>query len=249
MKTDKLRMRGFSLIELLVAVAIVGVLFAVGLAVFANAGKRNPERGATTLMTTLRLARQHAIAQRQWTFAVFPNRDGGAYAGNDLVKCLRGFAVLAVANDMERLDKTAQIPANMDFAFVTDWTYLPEGITFDDDPALPGNFTFGAPNGAQDTYTGAFLFPLDPAQPHVLVRPMGAVLFKPNGRAYVMHDNSPSGSYWQDVDGSKIHVTAAKAYGEAGGALTGPDPVPGGTTVVVRIRNKTGQVEIWDGGP
>ena len=234
---------GFSLIEILVVLVIIGVLFAIGLAVFENAGKKNPDRGATALMTALRLARQHAVTARQWTLVVFPTRDGGAYAGKNLAKCLRGYAVLAVVNNMDGLDGMQQIPDNMEFAYVKDWTYLPDGISFDDDRKLNGNFVFGAPSGSGNTYTGAFLFPLDPANPGTHDRPMGAVLFKPNGRAYVMHDNSPTGHFWQDSAGSKLYVTATKHYEEAGGVLTGPTLVPG-TTAIVGIGNKSGQVEL-----
>lgn len=233
---------GFTLVEVLVTVAIIGVLFVLGLVVFENAGKKNPERGAALAMNALRLARQHAVAQRQWTLAVFPTRDGGAYAADDLPKCLRGFAVLAVVNNMDGLADARQVPDHMEFAFVKDWDYLPEGITFDDDPTLDGNFVFGAPSGSGDTYTGAFRFPLDPANPGNRDRPMGAVLFKPNGRAYVMHDASPTGRCWQDVDGSKLYVTATKRYETSDGQLGAATIVPGATSIV-RIRNKTGQVE------
>ncbi len=241
---------GFSLIELLVVIAIVGVLFAVGLFVFENAGKKNPDRAAAELMGTMRLARQHAIAKRQWTFVVFPNRDGGPYTeagGNKLERCLRGYAVLAAVNPMDGVALADQIPAKMTFAFVTDWKTLPEGVVFDDNAALSRNFVFGALNALNPTYTGAFSFPMDPANPTLLVRPMGAVLFKPNGRAFVMHDTSPGAHYWQDVDDSVVYMTSKQMYEEAAGMLTGPAPVPGGTTTGVRIRNKTGQVQLADG--
>ena len=235
---------GFSLIEILVVILIVGVLFAVALAVFENAGRKNAQQAAEQLIGSMRLARQHAVSARQWTFVVFPNRDGGAYAEGDVGKCLRGYAVLAVQNNMDGLAPAAQIPANMDLAFVADWKTLPEGVYFDDDAALSGNFAFGALQGGQATYAGVFQFPLDPANPNQLVRPMGAVLFRPNGRAYVMHDGNPNGNFWQDVEGSKIYVTSEKHYDQAGGALTGPTPIPG-TKAAVQIGNKTGQVKLW----
>ena len=235
---------GFSLIEILVVIVIVGVLFAVALAVFENAGRKNAQQAAEQLIGSMRLARQHAVSARQWTFVVFPNRDGGAYAAADVGKCLRGYAVLAVQNNMDGLAPAAQIPANMDFAFVADWKTLPEGVYFDDDAALSGNFAFGALQGGQATYAGVCQFPLDPANPNQLVRPMGAVLFRPNGRAYVMHDGNPNGNFWQDVEGSKIYVTSEKHYDQAGGALTGPTPIPG-TKAAVQIGNKTGQVKLW----
>ena len=74
----------------------------------------------------------------------------------------------------------------MQLEFVSDWKYLPEGIYFDDDDGLSGNFVFGASSGGQPTYTANFDFPIAPGNP--ATRPMGAVLFKPNGRAYVMMD-------------------------------------------------------------
>lgn len=241
MKTN--RRTGFTLIEILVVLVIVGVLFGLGLAVFENAGKKDPERGANLVINAMRLARQQAVAKRQWTLVVFPTRDGGAYAAGDLDKCLRGFAILAVVNDPESLDQMQQTPDQMEFEFAADWKILPEGLTFDDDPALDSNYVFGAPGGGGPTYTGAFLFPLDPANPGNHNRPMGAVLFKPNGRAYVMHDTSPTGHYWQDVDGSKLYVTATKHYEKAGGLLGAPTTVPGATSIV-QIRNKTGQAEL-----
>ena len=235
---------GFSLIEILVVIVIIGVLFAVALAVFENAGRKNAQQAAEQLIGSMRLARQHAVTARQWTFVVFPNRDGGAYADEDVGKCLRGYAVLAVQNNMDGLAPAAQIPSNMDLAFVADWKTLPEGVYFNDDAALSGNVAFGALHGGQSTYAGVFQFPLDPANPNLRVRPMGAVLFRPNGRAYVMHDGNPNGNFWQDVEGSKIYVTSEKHYDQAGGTLTGPTPIPG-TKAAVQIGNKTGQVKLW----
>ena len=91
-----------------------------------------------------------------------------------------------------------------------------------------------------------FLFPIDPADPNSLTRPMAAVLFKPNGRAYLMSDGNSNGKYWQDADYSRIFMTAAKYYEPAGGTLSEAKPIPG-TNTAVMIRNKTGQVMIWDG--
>ena len=72
---------------------------------------------------------------------------------------------------------------------------------------------------------------------------MGAMLFKPNGRAYVMHDQSPTGHFWQDIEGLEIYITTTKYYEENGGMLTGPTVVPG-TTFIVRIGNKIGQAKL-----
>ena len=79
-------------------IAIIGVLFAVAMPIFENAGRKDPERAAYQVMSTLRLARQHAIAKRQWTMVVFPTRDSGnTFPEGHLDKCLRGYAVLATA--------------------------------------------------------------------------------------------------------------------------------------------------------
>ncbi len=248
------RQAGFTLIELLVVIAIIGVLFAIALPIFENAGRKDPERAAYQVMSTLRLARQHAIAKRQWTMVVFPTRDSGnTFPEGHLDKCLRGYAVLAATNNLDgayRPEWGASLRdpplTYMELTFVSDWKLLPEGIYFDDDTALTGNYIFGRPNGTQPTYTGKFLLPLDPAKPHVRNQKMGVVLFKPNGRAYVMHDSQAKGSFWQDVDYARVYLTSAKYYEKSGNSLSSPKTIPG-TNSAIYIRNKTGQMHIDDG--
>ena len=245
------RRAGFTLIELLVVIAIIGVLFAVAMPIFENAGRKDPERAAYQVMSTLRLARQHAIAKRQWTMVVFPTRDSGnTFPEGHLDKCLRGYAVLAATNNLDGAYRpewgtSLRDPplTYMELTFVSDWKLLPEGIYFDDDKELTGNYIFG--HGTH-TYTGKFLLPLDPAKPNVRNQKMGVVLFKPNGRAFVMHDSSAKGRFWQDVDYSRIYLTSAKYYDQEGNTLTAPKPIPG-TNTAIYIRNKTGQMHIADG--
>ena len=79
-----------------------------------------------------------------------------------LDKCLRGYAVLAATNNLDgeyrpewgASFRNPPLPY-MQLVFVSDWKLLPEGIYFDDDKELTGNYIFGRPNESQPTYTGA----------------------------------------------------------------------------------------------
>lgn len=241
MKRKYRKSRGFSLIELLVVLVIIGVLFVMGLFVFENSGQKSTGRAAQQLVGILRLARQHAVSARQWTLVVFPTRDGGVYSGaggETIDKCLRSVTVLAVTNPMDGLALPNQIPPNMVFEFVADWKIFPKGIFFDEDPALAGNYLFRSPSTT-------FRYPMDPSTPNVLVRPMAVVMFRPNGRAYTMVGDSSTGKFWQDKKYSKIYLTSEKFYEASGGSLLPPQPVPG-THSVVEIGGKTGQVRLLE---
>ena len=245
--------QGFTLIELLVVIAIIGALFAIAMPVFENMGRKDTNRAAQQVMNTLRLARQHAISKRQWTFVVFPNRDGvytaGAKGVTTVDKCLRSYAVIAATNNLDTYkmyDEDAAGPTidDMDLEFVSDWKYLPEGIYFDDNENLTGNFLFGKAGYYVPASAGNFKFPMDPAKPKIRTSIMSAVMFKPTGRMYTMIHTGDR--HWSDgIKNGRLYLTSAQYYEESGAALVGPTAIAG-TNTTIQFQAKTGMVKIWE---
>jgi prepilin-type N-terminal cleavage/methylation domain-containing protein len=228
---------GFTLIELLVVIAIIGVLFAVAMPMFETMGRKDVDRAAYQFMSTLRLARQHAINKRQFTLVVIPTRGGGNYAPEDLDKCLRSYAVLAATNRMDHLSREDQIPPNMEFEFISDWKYFQEGIYFEEetDRTLIGD----SANMLFANFTTAYQYPLRPGA-GAPTRPMIPILYKPNGRAYFL---TPGATPRFQDPGFIAHITSAKYYEKDGNTLLAPKPIPG-TNIMLSVQGKSGQVSI-----
>ncbi|OGV43136.1 MAG: hypothetical protein A2X46_11950 [Lentisphaerae bacterium GWF2_57_35] len=207
----------FTLIELLVVIAIISLLFVVAMPVFETFGKKDINGASTELATTLRLARQHAVTQRQWVFVAFPSISDGTYSSENLNKCLQGYVVMALTNETKTVTN---------FVYLSSWKYLPSGVYILTNSSLTGQ-VFGTS------------FPLPfPAESDAR-RDMAAILFKPNGHGYKY-----GGASWGDVPVS-VFLTTSKFYepNAAGNNLEERLSVPG-ITNRIRVRGKTGQVEI-----
>lgn len=123
---SSIRRGGFTLVELLVVIGIMGVLLVVATPMFNGMTRSSGMKGATMqLRTTLSLARQWAITHRQLTCVVFPadptvETDKGTGVYSRVRRAYNVFAVDGVSNGVYQGE------------FVRDWNYLPDGIYFDD---------------------------------------------------------------------------------------------------------------------
>jgi len=112
---------GFTLAELLVVVAIIGIMFLVALPVFSNlAGQSKLEAAANQVHSAAKLARQYARANNQPTYLVLHTAD----STDDTDLQYRSFAVFSI-------DTQATPVTQDDGYYITDWEILPEGIVFD----------------------------------------------------------------------------------------------------------------------
>ena len=209
--------RGFTLIELLAVMGIMALILVIALPAFDAFKLRSTQTAVPQLISTLRLARQHAITHREDVYVVFPDRRAPNYSPVDEVdKALCSYAVIAINRETTN--------------YITEWKYLPKGIYFNDDPALLKSVFSSYKANVTD-----FPFPNDRGS----VRNLCAVQFRPNGKAY-----SRGVSDWDD--GSVAWIPLTSAYVEVNtntGTVTVFSNLLVGVTNIVRIRKKTGQID------
>lgn len=236
---------GFTLVELMVVVALIALVFAIAVPSFENAGRRDVYKPAQQVASALRLARQSAVVRRQWTMFVIPTAES-SYSEKDVKKALRSYAVLACTN-MGGVTATTDFH-RMDKAFLSGWRNLPEGVYFEDSDKL--TYTVGGNTRSPQNY--AFLNPvsgsLSPADPDGTGTKMACLLYKPNGECYVWN-----GSKWANLsDNGYIHLQLrSDRYYEASGSggnwkLGGAVKLDTGTNTVVSVTRQRGTVKIGE---
>lgn len=116
--------QAFTLAELLVVIAVMGIVIAISIPAFQGIGRGAGMRAATVqVKTTLGLARQWAITHRQRTYVVFPTWYSGMSSNS--YKACRAYGVFAVTD-----------LATGSGYYAKDWTFLPPGVVFNTDGTL-----------------------------------------------------------------------------------------------------------------
>lgn len=215
--------KGFTLIELLAVVTIMAIILVAAIPIFQSMGKRDLGVTAAQLRTTLRLARQYAVTQRQDVFVVFPDNRADC-STNDVDKLLRSYAVI-MTNALSG-----------GYEYITDWKFFPQGVYFDDTDS-PGVNT-GSVFKAGVVTPFPLPFPVSSGQ----VRSMPHICFRPNGRAYAYTGSSFANNNFT------LYFTTARFYTKDndGNRLDAGTHIAG-VTNTVRVRRYTGQVDIRDG--
>lgn len=107
--------KGFTLIELLVTVGIMAIVITLTIPAFTGLGRgARIDRSLNGLKTTLSLARQWAITQRDTVYVIFPEQEGD-WPDIDSDMFHRSYAAFS----------------NSEGDLISEWRILPEGVIID----------------------------------------------------------------------------------------------------------------------
>ena len=122
---------GFTLLEMLTVIVIIGIILAIGIPAFTNLMKSGGlGAAARQVSNTLTLARQYAITQRANVRVVFPYSGTGG-PGTNYAPIYQSYAVVAISGTTTN--------------YLSKWEHLPLGTVFMSDnptPSLSGTLPY-----------------------------------------------------------------------------------------------------------
>ena len=135
----KLQRDGFTLVEMLTVIVIIGIVLAMGIPAITNLMKSGGLGAASRgVSSTLNLARQYAITHRTRTRVVFPFSGTTGSSRTNQAPCYQSYAVVAFGSTTN---------------YLTKWEFLPLGTVFMNDNPILGT----VPRPSLDSLSAAFL--------------------------------------------------------------------------------------------
>ncbi len=209
---------GFTLVELLAVIAIIGVMVAVMVPSFSQMGRGAKVTTAVSqLKTVMSLARQHAITKREVTYVVFPHGDNALYtSASDIAKAYRSYNVYGARS-----------------GYLREWVHLPDGVVFVPRQAV---YDTAQPRDTKNIFVQSagnqIPFPNNGSP----VRTMVAVGFKPDGQMTIGNGSS------------RYEVFLAEGWVEATNAPVGDPTFKPGTRMLFSLDlfGITGRFKIHD---